>query len=58
MKIKQFKDILNGKEGTLVEFMKSFSSAIGKEICAFAIPPGGGYLSVWTIIIIMSPAVS
>lgn len=41
MKIRRFEEILKGGEGTLVEFKKSVSSSLGKEICAFANTAGG-----------------
>ena len=41
MKIRQLEEILRSKEGTLVEFKKSVTSSIGKEISAFANTAGG-----------------
>ncbi|MCK4762463.1 MAG: putative DNA binding domain-containing protein [Candidatus Aminicenantes bacterium] len=41
MKIKQFEEILKSGEGTLIEFKKSVSAALGREISAFANTAGG-----------------
>lgn len=44
MDIEELKFIINQGEGYKLEFKKSFSDSIGKEICAFANSKGGKIL--------------
>lgn len=41
MRLRQFEEILKSGEGTLIEFKKTVSAGLGKEICAFANTAGG-----------------
>lgn len=41
MRLEQFEEILKGGEGTLIEFKKTVSAGLGREICAFANTAGG-----------------
>ena len=41
MNKRQFEQILKSGEGAMVEFKKTVSSSIGREICAFANTIGG-----------------